>query len=144
MATPPNRKGIVRHYHNHSETFSKGVGSRSDKSRIGINGACDADNKAVKQIMSIKNILPQKTGWLALITRLFLGGVFIYASVDKVLHPADFARAVYNYQILPNGLINLTALLLPWLELLLGMCLLAGVWLPGAELDGALAEQRKD
>ena len=70
-------------------------------------------------------------GWLTLIARLFLGGVFIYASVDKILHPDDFAHAVYNYQILPNGLINLTALVLPWLELLLGICLLTGVWLPG-------------
>lgn len=74
------------------------------------------------------------TGWLILIARLFLGGVFIYASVDKILHPADFARAVYNYQILPDGLINLTALALPWLELLLGVCLLTGQWLPGAVL----------
>ena len=74
------------------------------------------------------------TDWLTWITRLFLSGIFIYASVDKILHPADFAGAVYNYQILPDGLINLTALMLPWLELLLGICLLTGVWLPGAVL----------
>ncbi len=74
------------------------------------------------------------TGWLTLIVRLFLGGVFIYASVDKILHLADFVRAVYNYQILPDGLINLTALALPWPELLLGVCLLTCRWLPGAVL----------
>jgi len=66
------------------------------------------------------------TSWLILIARLFLGRVFIYASVDKIFHPDDIARAVYNYQILPDGLINLTALVLPWLELLLGICLLTG------------------
>lgn len=33
------------------------------------------------------------TGWLTLIARLFLGGIFIYASVDKILHPPDFDRA---------------------------------------------------
>lgn len=27
------------------------------------------------------------TGWLILIARLFLGGVFIYASLDKIFHP---------------------------------------------------------
>jgi hypothetical protein len=32
-------------------------------------------------------------------------------------------------------MINLTALVLPWLELLLGLCLLAGVWMPGAVLS---------
>ncbi len=64
--------------------------------------------------------------------RLFMGGVFLYASFDKILHPAAFAEAVYNYQILPDAAVNLAALTLPWLELLLGICLIAGVWLPGA------------
>jgi len=67
--------------------------------------------------------------------RLIMAGIFIYASIDKIAHPAAFAKDVYNYQILPDALINLTALVLPWLELLLGLCLLAGVWMPGAVLS---------
>ncbi len=63
-----------------------------------------------------------------------MAGIFIYASIDKIAHPAAFAKDVYNYQILPDTLINLTALALPWLELFLGLCLLAGIWLPGAVL----------
>jgi len=66
--------------------------------------------------------------------RLLLGGVFIYASYDKILNPEAFAEAVYNYQILPHGLVNLTALMLPWLELLLGLFLIAGIWLPGVTI----------
>lgn len=66
--------------------------------------------------------------------RLFLAVVFIFASVDKILHPAEFAKAVYLYQILPGPLINLAALILPWLELALGLCLVAGIWLPGVVL----------
>ena len=69
-----------------------------------------------------------------LAARLIMAGIFIYASIDKIAHPAAFAKDVYNYQILPNGLINLTALVLPWLELLIGLCLLTGVWMPGAVL----------
>jgi cation diffusion facilitator family transporter len=64
--------------------------------------------------------------------RLLLGAVFLYASYDKILHPAAFAQAIYNYQILPDGAVNLVALTLPWLELLLGLCLVAAFWLPGA------------
>ncbi len=64
--------------------------------------------------------------------RLFLGAVFIYASYDKILHPQAFSQAVYNYRILPDALVNVTALVLPWLELILGLCLAAGFWLPGA------------
>lgn len=63
-----------------------------------------------------------------------MAGIFLYASIDKIAHPAAFAKDIYNYQILPDALINLTALELPWLELFLGLCLLAGVWLPGAVL----------
>jgi uncharacterized membrane protein YphA (DoxX/SURF4 family) len=69
-----------------------------------------------------------------LAARLIMAGIFIYASIEKIAHPAGFAKAIYNYQILPDVLINLTALVLPWLELLLGLCLLTGVWLPGAVL----------
>ena len=61
-----------------------------------------------------------------------MAGIFIYASIDKIANPAAFAKDVYNYQILPDALINLTALILPWLELFLGLCLVAGIWLPGA------------
>ena len=70
----------------------------------------------------------------ALVARLILGGVFIYASMDKIIHPAAFAEAVFNYQILPSQLINLTALILPWLELIMGVMLLSGIWTSGAVL----------
>lgn len=71
---------------------------------------------------------------LLLAARLILGVIFVFASVDKILHPATFAETIYNYQILPDALINLTAIFLPWLELSLGSCLIAGIWLPGAAL----------
>jgi uncharacterized membrane protein YphA (DoxX/SURF4 family) len=70
--------------------------------------------------------------WSQVAARLIMAGIFIYASIDKIAHPAAFAKDVYNYQILPDALINMTALVLPWIELLLGACLLAGIWLPGA------------
>ena len=72
--------------------------------------------------------------YIALAPRLILGGVFIYASWDKILHPAAFAEAVFNYQILPSQLINLIALILPWLELILGLLLLSGIWVSCAVL----------
>jgi uncharacterized membrane protein YphA (DoxX/SURF4 family) len=65
-------------------------------------------------------------------TRLVMAGVFIYASIDKIIHPDLFAQAVYNYQVLPGYLVNLTALILPWLELILGTCLLFNRWMAGA------------
>lgn len=64
--------------------------------------------------------------------RLVLGAVFIYASLDKQCNPWAFSQAVYNYQVLPDALINLTALILPWLELILGFCLILERWMMGA------------
>jgi cobalt-zinc-cadmium efflux system protein len=64
--------------------------------------------------------------------RLVLGVVFIIASADKIYNPGPFAQAIYNYQILPDVLINLMAIILPWLELFLGIFLIVGFWLPGA------------
>ncbi len=68
---------------------------------------------------------------LTLSARFILGGVFVYASFDKILHPAAFAEAVYNYQILPDRLINLTAIVLPCLELVLGIFLIINFWMLG-------------
>ena len=71
---------------------------------------------------------------VALLARMLLGGVFIYASVDKILRPDDFAEVISNYRILPGSLVNLAAIILPWLELFLGMFLILGIWVPGAAL----------
>ena len=71
-------------------------------------------------------------------TRLAMAGVFIYASIDKIIHPDLFAQAVYNYQVLPGYLVNLTALTLPWLELILGCCLLTNRWMAGASALAAV------
>jgi len=63
-----------------------------------------------------------------------LGAVFIYASFDKILDPAAFARIVYHYQLIgPSRVIgplpaNLLAVTLPWVELLAGLLLASGFW----------------
>ena len=69
-----------------------------------------------------------------LVARVFLGLLFLYASIEKILYPRAFAEIVYNYLILPDGLIHLTAVVLPWIELLLGLFLILDLWLPGAVL----------
>jgi uncharacterized membrane protein YphA (DoxX/SURF4 family) len=69
---------------------------------------------------------------LFLAARLFLGAIFIFASLDKILNPLTFAKSIDNYQILPDRLVNLSAIILPWIELILGSLLVAGIWLPGA------------
>ncbi|MBT3763441.1 MAG: DoxX family membrane protein [Candidatus Marinimicrobia bacterium] len=64
--------------------------------------------------------------------RLILGIIFLYASWDKIAHPAEFAKAIGNYHAVPFGLENMIGLVLPWLELLVGFCLIAGIMVDGA------------
>ena len=65
--------------------------------------------------------------WIALPFRVYLAGVFLLACYFKILDPGAFALDVATYQILPLPLINLQALILPWVELLAGLMLLAGL-----------------
>ncbi|MCK9273566.1 MAG: hypothetical protein M0P57_00570 [Syntrophales bacterium] len=65
---------------------------------------------------------------------ILLGALFLYASIHKIIDPESFAVAIYNYRILPFGLINIAAVILPWLELAIGLCLFFRVWYFGAVL----------
>ncbi|MCC6748084.1 MAG: DoxX family membrane protein [Deltaproteobacteria bacterium] len=65
--------------------------------------------------------------WVAWVFRVALGVVFIAASVHKLVHPADFARSIANYRILPDELVNLAAIGLPWIEALSGAALVLGL-----------------
>ena len=69
---------------------------------------------------------------IVLLARLLIGGILIYASIDKILHPGDFAKAINNYHIIPFGLENIFSIILPWLELIIGACLILGILLDGA------------
>jgi len=57
---------------------------------------------------------------------LAIGGIFVYASIDKIINPEAFARVIHNYRLLPPVAINGLAIFLPWLELTAGLCLMLG------------------
>jgi uncharacterized membrane protein YphA (DoxX/SURF4 family) len=65
---------------------------------------------------------------LIIVSRLVLGGVFIYAAIDKIAHPDQFADIIRNYRILPVETSNAVAIMMPWLELLAGVFLVLGIW----------------
>jgi putative oxidoreductase len=67
-------------------------------------------------------------------SRLILGALFIYASYDKILNPLAFAQIIHNYRLLPPSLINLPAMVIPWIEFLAGLFLIIGFRARGADL----------
>jgi uncharacterized membrane protein YphA (DoxX/SURF4 family) len=76
--------------------------------------------------------------WLALAFRICIGILFLYAGIIKAGDPAGFAVAIGNYQILPQWAVNPAAIVLPWLEILLGITLLLGFWIEGGSLVSAV------
>jgi putative oxidoreductase len=66
--------------------------------------------------------------WLTIRVQLALGAIFVIAAIPKIADPPSFAHMIYNYRLVPASLINLSALVMPWVELLAGLALILGVW----------------
>lgn len=64
--------------------------------------------------------------YITLLFRLFLGGYFVVAAVEKIADPYVFAVSISHYNMMPDSLVNAYALVIPWLELICGICLVVG------------------
>lgn len=71
---------------------------------------------------------------IELAARWILGLTFIYASFHKIVSPADFAKIVYGYGLFPEILVNLIAIIVPFLELITGLALVIGFYPRSAAL----------
>ena len=76
--------------------------------------------------------------YLTMLSRLVIGIMLIYASYYKVIEPASFAKSIWYYHMGPGSLINLMALVLPWLELICGLGLILGLFYDGAKVWATL------
>ena len=56
--------------------------------------------------------------------RVLLGVVFLIACVHKILFPGAFALSIFRYQLLPDAMINVTAITLPWVELVAAVAIM--------------------
>ncbi|MAE69710.1 MAG: hypothetical protein CME06_04480 [Gemmatimonadetes bacterium] len=70
--------------------------------------------------------------WLAVRVQIGLGAVFVAAGWPKLVDPPSFAKNIWAYGLLPDGLINVQALTMPGIELVVGLALILGVWRRGA------------
>jgi uncharacterized membrane protein YphA (DoxX/SURF4 family) len=69
---------------------------------------------------------------ISVLFRMCLAGVFIYAAVEKIAAPAEFAITIENYRLIPSLFSNTIAIFLPWIELWCGIFLLFGIWQRGS------------
>lgn len=74
------------------------------------------------------------------ILRVLLGLFFLAVGLPKAAGPELFAAQVAAYQLVPSSLVTLVALVIPRLEVLIGVCLASGFLArSGALLAGALS-----
>jgi uncharacterized membrane protein YphA (DoxX/SURF4 family) len=67
---------------------------------------------------------------LVLVLRIILAAVFLYAAYTKLRQPwLVFAMSIDAYGLLPEMAVLAVARILPWLELVLGLLMMAGIWL---------------
>ena len=70
----------------------------------------------------MKKFLP----WIGLLSRLILGGVLLAAGLLKYQHLDKSQMAVRAYEMLPIALANLIGIILPFLEIAVGVLLIIG------------------
>jgi uncharacterized membrane protein YphA (DoxX/SURF4 family) len=70
----------------------------------------------------MKKFLP----WIGLVSRLILGGVLLAAGLLKYQHLDKSQMAVRAYEMLPIALANLIGIILPFLEIAVGVLLIIG------------------
>jgi putative oxidoreductase len=75
------------------------------------------------------SILKLKSDTIQLISRLLLGGIFVYAGLTKIIQPVDFEKVVEGYKLLPGGLVHWVSIILPWVEVIVGAMLIAGLFI---------------
>lgn len=68
------------------------------------------------------------------LVRVGIGCMFIWSSLPKIRQPYDFLSSVYSYELVGPKLGMFVAMTLPWLELLVGICLIGGIFISGALL----------
>ncbi|MBU2494817.1 MAG: DoxX family membrane protein [Bacteroidetes bacterium] len=73
----------------------------------------------------MKDILRNK--YLLLVSRIILALIFVFAGIEKISNPEQFAVSISNYRIFPVISLNIIAITLPWLEVITGVLLLFGV-----------------
>lgn len=67
--------------------------------------------------------------YATLLSRLVLGGVFLFAGITKVFDVGGLAASIRSYELgLPEWFVTLSAHGLPYLEILVGLYLIAGLF----------------
>ncbi len=86
--------------------------------------------EAVTELAEPKKSTPGFAGVPTLIARLIVGGIFVKYGLSKIGDPHLFLKSIESYKILPLDpptLINSIGVILPWIEIVIGVLLILGL-----------------
>ena len=83
-------------------------------------------------------IIPAKLAWIGTVVRVFLGLILGWAGIMKIRNPEAFIKIVRAYNLLPEGLVVLWGIFLPYIELVTGLFLFFGLWHKSAVLSSSV------
>lgn len=77
--------------------------------------------------------------WFRHTLRVFIGGIFLWAGIEKAINPAAFANAIIQYRLTSEHAAAGLALYLPWLEIAVAAAILSRkLYLGGLALVGLM------
>lgn len=79
-----------------------------------------------------------KTDYVFFAIRIVLGILLLIAGLSKVTEAQSFAETINNYHLIPYQLTNLAAILIPWLEITVGISLVTGLLVRGGVFLGLI------
>jgi putative oxidoreductase len=84
-------------------------------------------DRSKRQVSSATGVFVSSYATLA--SRIVLGGVFLVAGATKIADPGGLAASIRSYELpLPEWFVSASAYSLPYLEVLLGLYLLIGLF----------------
>lgn len=74
---------------------------------------------------------------LQMLLRAVVGFILIYFSLYKIIDPDQWAEVIYQFRLVPEGLVNFAAVALSWAELFAGIGILLGLFTRASALLAA-------
>jgi len=75
-------------------------------------------------VRSVENLI---MAVIVIIARFIMGGIFLVSGLAKISDPGRFILTLGEFRLFPEVIVPVTAIWLPWLEFMLGLCLFVGI-----------------
>lgn len=72
--------------------------------------------------------MPKVSKNLIFICRIVIGSLFVISSIDKIIDPNHFKIIVSEYGILPDKIIPIFVIILPWIQFICGLMLMLNLY----------------